>query len=185
MRIEKVTIEDSSELLSIYEPYVRDTAITFEYYVPTLEEFKNRIKDISSKYPYIKAVDKGEILGYAYAHAFRERKAYDWSVETTIYVKQGRHRMGIGKLLYKALEEFLKNMGILNMNACIAVPVKEDEHLTYDSYNFHMSMGFSLVGRFHKVGYKFNTWYDSVWMEKMLGKHNDFPQEVRFGKWDM
>jgi phosphinothricin acetyltransferase len=93
--------------------------------------------------------------------------------------------MGIGKLLYMALEESLKNMGILNMNACIAVPVKEDEHLTYDSYNFHMSMGFSLVGRFHKVGYKFNTWYDSVWMEKMLGKHNDFPQEVLFGKWDM
>ena len=150
MRIEKVTIEDASELLSIYEPYVRNTAITFEYDVPTLEEFRNRIIKISSKYPYIKAVDNGEILGYAYAKAFNERKAYDWSVETTIYVKQGRHRKGIGRSLYNELEESLRNMGILNMNACIAVPVvKEDEHLTYTSYHFHKSMGFTLVGRFY------------------------------------
>ena len=97
MRIEKATIEDASELLSIYAPYVRDTAISFEYDVPTLEEFQSRIINISTKYPYIKAVDNGEILGYAYAKAFSDRKAYDWSVETTIYVKQGRHRMGIGK----------------------------------------------------------------------------------------
>jgi len=185
MRIEKVTIDDAKELLSIYEPYVKNTAITFKYDVPSLEEFKGRIKDISSKYPYIKVVEDGEILGYAYAHAFRERKAYDWSVETTVYVKQGRHRMGIGRLLYSELEKSLKNMGILNMNACIAVPVKENEHLTYDSYNFHKSMGFSLVGRFHKAGYKFNTWYDIVWMEKMLGERNDFQKEVQFGKWDI
>jgi L-amino acid N-acyltransferase YncA len=69
MRIEKVTLEDAAELLSIYEPYVKDTAITFEYDVPTIEEFRNRIQNISSKYPYIKAVDKGEIVGYAYASA--------------------------------------------------------------------------------------------------------------------
>ncbi|NLY43307.1 MAG: N-acetyltransferase [Clostridiaceae bacterium] len=183
MRIEKVTIEDASELLSIYEPYVRNTAITFEYDVPTLDEFKSRIINISSKYPYIKAVDNGEILGYAYANTFKDRKAYDWSVETTIYVKQGKHRMGIGKSLYNALEKSLKNMGILNMNACIAVPVKEDDHLTDVSYRFHKKMGFILVGRFHNIGYKFNTWYDMIWMEKMLGEHNDFPPDVQFGKW--
>jgi L-amino acid N-acyltransferase YncA len=183
MRIEKVTIEDASELLSIYEPYVRNTAITFEYDVPTLEEFQSRIINISSKYPYIKAVDNGEILGYAYANTFKDRKAYDWSVETTVYVKQGRHRMGIGKSLYYELEKSLKNMGILNINACIAVPVKEDDHLTDVSYRFHKNMGFALAGRFHNVGYKFNTWYDIIWMEKMLGDHNDFPSGVQFGKW--
>lgn len=175
MRIEKVTIEDAAELLSIYEPYVKNTAISFEYDVPTLEEFRNRIITISSKYPYIKAVGNGEILGYTYANTFRVRKAYDWAVETTIYVKQNRHKMGIGKLLYNALESSLKNMGILNMNASIAVPVKEDEHLTNNSYNFHKKMGFTPVGRFHKVGYKFNTWYDMIWMEKMIGEHSDFP----------
>ena len=183
MMIEKVTIEDASELLSIYEPYVRDTAITFEYDVPTLEEFRSRIISISSKYPYIKAVENGEILGYAYAHAFKDRKAYDWSVETTVYVRQGRHGRGIGRLLYNELEKSLKSMGILNMNACIAVPEKEDEHLTDDSYRFHLKMGFSLAGRFHKCGYKFGTWYDIVWMEKLIGEHDSHPPAVRFGQW--
>lgn len=185
MRIEKVTAEDTPELLSIYEPYVRDTAISFEYDVPTLEEFRSRIINISSKYPYIKAVDNGEITGYAYANTFKDRKAYDWSVETTIYVKQDRHRTGIGKLLYNELEKSLRNMGILNMNACIAVPEEEDDHLTDASYRFHKSMGFTLAGRFHKAGYKFNTWYDMIWLEKMLDEHNDFPKEVQFGKWSL
>lgn len=183
MKIEKVTVEDAAELLSIYAPYVRETAITFEYDAPTLEEFQNRIINISSKYPYIKAVKNGEILGFAYADAFRERKAYDWSVETTIYVKQGRHKMGIGRALYSALEKSLRDMGILNMNARIAVPVKEDERLTDASYRFHRKMGFAPVGRFHHIGYKFHTWYDIIWMEKMLGDHNDSPPEVQFGKW--
>lgn len=184
MRIEKVTLEDAAELLSIYEPYVKDTAITFEYDVPTIEEFRNRIQNISSKYHYIKAVDKGEIVGYAYASAFKDRKAYDRAVETTVYVKQGRHGMGIGKALYNELEKSLRNMGILNMNACIAVPVKEnDAHLTDDSYRFHLKMGFSLVGRFHRVGFKFNVWYDMIWMEKMLGEHDSNPPKVRFGEW--
>jgi len=183
MRIERVTVEDASELLSIYAPYVLNTAVSFEYEVPALEEFQRRIIDISSKYPYIKAVDNGEILGYAYATAFRARKAYGWSVETTVYVKQGRHGTGIGKALYGSLEKSLKNMGILNMNACIAVPEKDDDYLTDASYRFHEKMGFTTVGRFHKVGYKFNTWYDVIWMEKMLGEHSNPPPDAQFGKW--
>ncbi|NLX64785.1 MAG: N-acetyltransferase [Clostridiaceae bacterium] len=185
MIIEKVTVEDATELLSIYEPYVRETAITFEYEAPTLEEFQNRIKNISAKYPYLKAVDNSEIIGFTYANTFKDRRAYDWAVETTVYVKQGRHRMGIGKLLYEQLEKSLKNMGILNMNACIAVPVKEDNYLTYASYHFHREMGFTLVGRFHNIGYKFNTWYDMIWMEKIIGEHSTFVPEVQFGKWSL
>ena len=185
MRIERVTIDDAPELLAIYAPYVKDTAITFEYEVPTLEEFRTRIIKIGSKYPFIKAVDNGEILGYAYAASFKERKAYDWSVETTIYVKLGKQRMGTGRKLYRALELSLKDMGILNMNACIAVPAKEDEHLTDASCRFHEKMGFTMVGRFHNIGYKFGTWYDVVWMEKMLGEHEDSPPPVRFGDWKL
>ncbi|NLM45644.1 MAG: N-acetyltransferase [Firmicutes bacterium] len=183
MKIEKVTIEDAAELLQIYGYYIKNTAIAFDYDVPTLGEFQQKIIDISSKYPFIKAVDNGEILGYAYANTFKDRKAYDWSVETTIYVKQDKRRMGIGKSLYLALEQALKNMGILNMNACIAVPQKEDKFLTFASYHFHKKMGFTLAGRFHKIGYKFNNWYDIVWMEKLLGEHPAFPPEVQFGKW--
>ena len=102
---------DAGELLNIYAPYVLETAITFEYEVPSVEEFKSRIINISAKYPYLKAVDdNGAILGYAYAGVFKGRRAYDWSVETTVYVKKDMHKKGVGRLLYEALEEELKKI---------------------------------------------------------------------------
>lgn len=183
IRIERVTTVDAEELLSIYAPYVRDTAISFEYEVPSLDEFQNRIETISSCLPYIKAVQGGEILGYAYAGKFKERKAYDWSVEVTVYVRRDVRRKGVGRLLYGALEKSLKQMGVLNMNACISVPKEDDPHLTNDSYHFHSSMGFDLVGTFHDSGYKFDTWYDMIWMEKMIGDHAKQQEPVKYGAW--
>lgn len=180
MIIEKVYKEDAEELLNIYAVYVKDTAISFEYDIPTVEEFKKRIQTISSRYPYIKAVDEnGEIVGYAYAAPFKNRKAYDWSVETTIYVKEDRRHNGIGQLLYLSLEEMLKQMGILNMNACIAYSEVPDKHLSNDSFYFHKSMGFELVGTFHKCGYKFDRWYDMIWMEKLIGEHSENPRSIK------
>lgn len=181
MKIENVKVEDAVELLKIYAPYVEETAISFEYEVPSPEEFSERIRNISSKYPYIKAVDeKGNILAYAYASAFKGRAAYDWSVETTIYVKKENRQSGIGRQLYRELERLLKEMGILNMNACIAMPKGADPHLTDASVRFHKKLGFQLVGTFHSSGYKFNTWYDMVWMEKMIGSHNENQKPVAF-----
>lgn len=187
MTVEKVSVEDAGELLAIYAPYVEKTAISFEYEVPSLEEFEGRIRDIFSKYPYIKATENGEILGYAYATSFKGRRAYDWSVETTVYVREDVKRKGVGKLLYDALEKSLKDMGILNLNACIAYlsDDKKDDNLTNDSFHFHKSLGYSLVGTFHDSGYKFEKWYDMIWMEKMLGDHTSNPGEVKFGKWDI
>lgn len=182
MNIEFVTLKDAEELLNIYAPYVEETAITFEYEVPSLEEFRSRIRDISEKYPYIKAVDEdGTILGYAYAGAFAERKAYEWSVEATIYIRRDKRHGGIGRALYASLEEGLKSMGILNMNACIALPKAHSTHLPDDSIHFHHRLGFTDVGVFHDSGYKFGEWYDMVWMEKMLGEHTANPAEVRLG----
>ena len=181
MKIENVKVEDAVELLKIYAPYVEETAISFEYEVPSPEEFSERIRNISSKYPYIKAVDeKGNILAYAYASAFKGRAAYDWSVETTIYVKKENRQSGIGRQPYRELEKLLKEMGILNMNACIAMPKGADPHLTDASVRFHKKLGFQLVGTFHNSGYKFNTWYDMVWMEKMIGSHNENQKPVAF-----
>lgn len=185
MIIEKATIEDAEELLDIYAPYVTDTAISFEYEVPTIEEFKTRIEQISSRYPYIKAIKDGQIIGYAYAAAFKGRAAYDWSVETTIYIKKDVRRTGTGRLLYEQLEKSLKNMGILNMNACIAWAKEDDEHLTNDSYFFHNKMGFDMVGTFHQSGYKFGQWYDMIWMEKMIGEHKENTADVKFGEWEL
>ena len=181
--IERVNIEDTKELLEIYAPYVENTAISFEYAVPSIEEFKGRIEQISGKFPYIKAVEDGKIVGYAYANSFKGRKAYDWSVETTIYVKQDCRQSGIGRKLYEQLERSLKGMGILNMNACIACPAKESLHLNDDSIRFHTAMGFSEVGRFHDSGYKFNEWFDMIWMEKMIGEHDAKQPDVKFGDW--
>lgn len=171
IQIRVATEEDAEELLEIYIPYVEQTAITFEYEPPTLEEFTERIRSVKKKYPYIVAVEEGRILGYAYVSQFKGRPAYDWSVETSIYVRMDAKRGGIGSALYEALEDILKLQGILNANACIAYPAEDDAHLTMDSVYFHEKLGYKMVGKFHKSGYKYNTWYDMVWMEKMLGEH--------------
>ena len=182
MTIEKATIDDAEELLAIYAPYVRDTAVSFEYVVPSVEEFADRILQISAKYPYIKAVEDGKIIGYAYANTFKGRKAYDWSVETTVYVRKDAKRNGTGRRLYECLEQSLRKMGVLNMNACIASAKVDDAFLRNDSMYFHSRMGFTEVGRFHNSGYKFGRWYDMIWMEKMIGPHDANPGEVRFGE---
>jgi len=199
--IRTATPDDAAALLRIYEYYVTDTAITFEYDVPSEEEFRGRIEKILKKYPYIVAVEKccdessghctGEdgslsagdagkvtakgdtekILGYAYAGVFKDREAYQYSVETTIYIDKDLRRGGIGRMLYEELENRLKAQGILNLNACIGYPEEEDEHLTFDSVKFHERLGYSMVGEFHKCGYKFGRWYNMVWMEKLIGEH--------------
>ena len=119
-RVRVATVQDAQALLAIYAPYVKQTAITFEYEVPSADEFASRIARVLQRYPYLVAERGGEILGYAYVGAFNERAAYDWAVETSIYVKMAQKRQGLGKTLYHLLEEILKAQGILNLNACIA-----------------------------------------------------------------
>ena len=177
--IRPAIIKDAKELLAIYSPYVLKTAITFEYEVPTLEEFAKRIEKISEKYPYLVAEVNEVIVGYAYASTFKDRAAYDWCVETSIYLAKDMREKGIGKLLYKALEDALKEMHVLNANACITYVQEEDEHMNNASMHFHEYMGYKLVGRFHQCGYKFGKWYDMIWMEKMLGEHTVNPKRVK------
>lgn len=171
IKIRMANEKDTEEILEIYAPYVIDTAITFEYDIPTKEDFKNRISNTLLRYPYLVAVSGDEILGYAYASEFKKRAAYDWAVETSIYVKQGSKEQGIGKKLYLALENILKKQNIINMNACISYPNPK-------SIGFHEHMGYKTVGHFTKCGYKFNKWYDMIWMEKMIGEHTIDPKPV-------
>lgn len=161
LNIRSVTLNDTQELISIYAYYVLNTSITFEYDVPSIEVFKERIAKITQKYPFLVASMKNEIVGYAYATSYKERAAYDWSVETTVYVKQDKHALGIGKALYQHLENELKNKQIVNMLACITYPNPE-------SIEFHSKLGFTTVGHFPKVGFKFNEWRDIVWMQKVI-----------------
>lgn len=177
--IRAVTPEDAPALLKIYAPYVTDTAITFEYEVPGAEEFADRIRRVLERYPYLAAEEDGAILGYAYAGPFHPRRAYDWAVETSIYVDRSLRRRGVGRVLYDALEKALAAQNILNLNACIAWPAAEDPYLTRDSEAFHRRLGYRLVGTFHQCGYKFGRWYDMIWMEKHIGPHVANRPEVR------
>ena len=169
--IRNASPDDAERLLEIYAPYVLNTAVTFEYKVPSIEEFRKRISQTIFQYPYLVAEKNGEIIGYTYAGVFKARPAYNHCVETSIYIDAAYHHQGIGRMLYEALEERLKPMGILNANACISWIDKPDEYLTHDSPLFHTKCGYTKVAHFHQCGYKFNRWYDMIWMEKMLGEH--------------
>ena len=171
-------LEDAPRILEIYAYYVEKTAITFEYEVPSLEEFKARMTKTMQKYPYLVILKDGIIEGYAYAGAFVGRKAYEWSCEMTIYLNHNAQKCGLGRKLYEELEERLKKMGILNLYACIGYPQKEDEFLTKNSAQFHEHLGYHLAGTFYNCGYKFNRWYHMVWMEKIIGSHLQNQNEI-------
>ena len=141
--IESAVPGDAEELVAIYDYYVQNTAITFEYETPTAAEFRRRIENTLSRFPYLVLRQDGRILGYAYAGTFRTRAAYDWCCETSIYLRRGSTKCGMGRALYQALERALGQMGILNMYAVVACPEeKEDEYLTSNSLDFHRHLGF-------------------------------------------
>lgn len=170
--IRPATPDDASSLLALYAPYVEQTAITFEYEVPSLKEFRHRIAHTLTRYPYLLAESDGDILGYAYTSPFVGRAAYDWCAETSIYINMTNRHQGIGRALYEALERISRAQNIQNLCACIGVPDgPDDETLTHNSIDFHAHMGYRLVGTFERCGYKFGRWYNMAWMEKHIGEH--------------
>lgn len=195
--------EDAEALRTIYAPYVEETAITFEYEVPAVEEFRARIAHTLATYPYIVAVEENKIIGYAYVGRLHERAAYDWSVETSIYVDRSARKHGLGRQLYERLEAVLRAMNIISVNACIAYPgtmnataqdrmhedhregpadsgasIGEDPYLNTNSPDFHAHLGYQLVGHFHACAYKFDRWYDMIWMEKWIAPHPAKPKAM-------
>lgn len=159
--IRSARIEDAADLVAIYAPYVEKTAVTFETEVPTVEAFASRIEKTLEKFPYLVAVEEGKIVGYAYASTYYARAAYDWTVEFSVYVQKEARGKGIGNLLYTALEEELTVRGFKNFLACIALPNPA-------SIALHEKKGYQQVAHFKKVGYKFGTWHDIVWLQKSL-----------------
>lgn len=170
------SVDDASVLAAVYAPYVRETAISFEYEPPTDEIFSGRIAEVLEKFPYLVAEYEGQPVGYAYAHAYGVRKAYSWSVELSVYIRRDCRGMGIGRALYEAMEVLLKAQNITNLYVLVAGVDVEDEYLTHDSQKFHLSMGYDYVGKLHKAGYKFGRWYDMITMEKIIGDHPEYTQ---------
>ena len=171
MEFRLASTEDAPELLEIYKPYVEKTAITFEYEVPSLEEFANRLNTISASFPYIVAIQEGQIIAYAYAGRYKDRKAYDWVCELSIYVDENQRHHGVGSQLYMKLMELLKGLNYQRAYACITYP-------NYASISFHQRLGFNLLGIFEKSGYKFEQWHGIAWMDKVL-QESDEVRKVR------
>lgn len=165
MNIRMATKNDAEALLNIYKEYI-ETSITFETVLPSVAEFEQRIENTLSFYPYIVLEDNNTILGYAYAHRFRERKAYDYDVELSIYMAKNACGKGLGKKLYIKLFDLLKEMGVRNLCSCITTPNPKSEGL-------HEALGFRFVGEFKNSGYKNGKWLSVVWYEMAI---NDFDE---------
>lgn len=168
LSIRSATPDDAPSLAAIYAPYVQNTAITFEYEAPSVEEFRRRIEHVLNKYPYLVAESDGIIIGYAYAEAFRERPAYNWDVEMSIYLDQNHRGRGVGKALYQQLESCLQQQGIRNLYACITTSDTPNSFVPPTSPAFHQALGYREVGTFKACGYKFDQWFDITWFEKQL-----------------
>jgi len=169
INIRLATPEDAEGILEVYEPYVTGTAISFETEVPIVDEMRGRIERTLQNYPYYIALKNNKIIGYCYTGPFVGRQAYMHSAETTIYLSDEAKGIGLGRRFYELLEDISIKQNITNLYACIGYPSESnDEYLDDNSERFHAHMGFDLVGRFHKCGYKFGRWYDMVWMEKVL-----------------
>lgn len=161
MGIRIATANDLEQILSIYGPYVENTTVSFEYEVPTIEEFRIRFETFTQQFPWLVWEEKGVIAGYAYACAPFSRAAYRWCAEPSIYLRPEFHGKGIGRKLYTALETFLRSQGY---HVSYAIITSENAA----SLAFHKSMGYSLLAEFPHCAYKHNKCLGIIWMEKRL-----------------
>jgi phosphinothricin acetyltransferase len=172
MHIRPVQLQDAKSVLDIYRPYIESTAITFETTVPGVEAFADRIKANTEKFPWLIAEEEGAIIGYAYASKHRERAAYQWCVESSVYVMEPYHHTGIANDLYLKLFDILQQSGYINVYAGVTLPNPK-------SYAFHSKMGFEPIGVYKNIGYKLGKWHNVAWLVKCINPHSDHPSEPR------
>jgi phosphinothricin acetyltransferase len=161
---------DAPQIAAIYRPFCEESHISFESSAPDAAEMASRIERISGRFPWLVAESDGMVSGYAYASAHRERAAYRWAVEVTIYLGERFRGRGIGRALYTELFGRLRGQGLYRAYAGIALPNPA-------SQAFHESMGFTPVGIYRKIGYKRGTWWDTGWWQLALLPETDSPAE--------
>ena len=160
--------KDAEDILSIYAPYIENTSYTFEIEVPTIDAFAKRINTYLINWPWLVCEVNGMIAGYAYATRYRERTAYQWSVETSVYVHNDFQKTGMAHALYDTLLNILKKQGYRNVYAVINLPNNK-------SVKFHESFGFSWFATYEKVGYKLGKWKDVGWWKLSINDYTDNP----------
>lgn len=167
--IRLITPADYQAVLDVYAPYIQDTATSFEYDVPSLTEFTDRIHKIISFYPWLVVRKDNTTIGYAYAQAHGARQAYQWSAQVSVYIAEKYHHKGIGRKLYVALFQILRLQRIVNVYAGITLPNEKSEA-------FHRSIGFQPVGIYERVGYKMGKWHDVLWLSFLLSDRSSNPE---------
>lgn len=163
--------KDIEDILGIYAPYIKDTTITFEYEVPTIEEFKKRFYTVTDNYPYLVCTIDDKVVGYAYSSKHAERSAYMWDADFSIYINESYISYGIGKAFYTALIEISKLQNIKNVYGGVTENNIKSEKL-------HEHFGFKKAGVFHKTGYKFGKWLDVIWYEKDITESDKAPKPI-------
>ena len=158
---------DAPALLAIYAQYI-ETGITFEYELPSREEFARRIREFGGTYPYLVWEEDGRIVGYAYAHRQAERAAYQWNAELSVYLDRAHTGTGLGRRLYTALMALLRLQGVRTVYALVTLPNEKSEGL-------HRSMGFRLMGAQRSTGYKDGAWRDVAWFELPIAPYDQDP----------
>lgn len=160
-RIRPVTLADAEAITEIYNHYIRETTVTFEIEPITAEEMANRIKDISARFPYFVYEKGGKVLGYCYAHLWKQRAAFSKTLETTIYIDRHAVRQGIGCQMMRHLIELCRAQGYHSLVACITEGNEA-------SVKMHESLGFWQASVFKEVGNKFGRWLGVVDLEYIL-----------------
>lgn len=161
--------EDAEGILAIYSPFVKNTTTSFEYEVSEAVDYMQKMEELMITYPWLVAEADGMIVGYTYASKHRDRIAYQWSAESSIYIHADYIGQGLASTLYNALFDILAAQNLVNLYAGIAQPNEE-------STMFHVKMGFTPVGVYKKVGYKNGNWIDVVWLHRTLLKHPAEPK---------
>lgn len=169
MKIRIAADTDSAALLEIYAQYI-DTPVTFECVLPTKAEFRRRIENIATQYPYLVCEAEGKLIGYAYAHRHMKRAAYQWNTELSVYLRREFTSKGIGTALYRILIDILKLQGVKTVYAGVTVPNEKSEAL-------HRTLGFREIGVYRNTGYK-HGWQSVVWFEKEIAPYSPEPEPV-------
>jgi L-amino acid N-acyltransferase YncA len=170
--------KDAEGILAIYAPYIQNTSYTFETEVPTIDSFAQRINTYLINWPWLVCETDGKIAGYAYATRYRERVAYQWCTESSVYIHDDYQRSGIARVLYTALFEILKKQGFCNVYAVINLPNDK-------SVKFHESCGFQYFATYEKVGYKLGRWKDVGWWRLSINEYTNEPAApIKFSEMD-
>jgi L-amino acid N-acyltransferase YncA len=170
--IRAATEQDAAATQQIYAPFCLDSAVSFEVQPPTVPEMRQRIQKVTAQYPWLVCEVAGQVAGYAYACAHRERAAYRWAVDVAVYIDAGRRRSGVGRALYASLFSILVLQGYYRAYAGITLP-------NPGSVGLHEAMGFTPVGVYRHVGYKAGEWRDVGWWGLSLQPERNDPAEPR------